>query len=156
MYLVLKLIHIVAVIAFLGNITTGLFWHSHAARTRDARILAHTMRGIILSDRLFTVPGVLGIILSGVVAAIVGSRPILGTGWILWTLILFGISGLIFSVRVAPLQRQLRDLAESGVQVGTFDYSRYRALAFRWEIWGAVATLTPFAGLVLMVLKPSL
>ena len=35
MYLPMKLLHIVAVIAFLGNIATGLFWHVHAARTRD-------------------------------------------------------------------------------------------------------------------------
>ena len=33
MYLLIKLLHVIAVIAFLGNITTGLFWHAHAART---------------------------------------------------------------------------------------------------------------------------
>ena len=38
---------------------------------------------------------------------------------------------------------------------GGFDYERYSALALRWEIWGAVALLTPVAGLALMVLKPS-
>ena len=51
MYLALKLLHVVAVIVFLGNITTGLFWHAHAARTRDPKLLAHTMDGIIRSDR---------------------------------------------------------------------------------------------------------
>ena len=51
MYLVLKLLHVAAVIAFLGNITTGLFWHRHAARTRDPKLLAFTMGGIIRSDR---------------------------------------------------------------------------------------------------------
>ena len=75
MYLVLKLLHVVAVIAFLGNITTGLFWHKHGARTRDPRILAHTMDGIIRADRLFTMPGVFAIILSGVAAAENNLRP---------------------------------------------------------------------------------
>src|SRR3970282_2657858 len=103
MYLLLKLFHIIAVIIFLGNITTGLFWHAHAARTRDPKLLAHTMDGIIRSDRLFTVPGVIGIIISGVAAAIYGNFPILRTGWILWTLVLFAVSGLIFFVRVATL-----------------------------------------------------
>lgn len=156
MYLLFKLVHIVAVIAFLGNIATGLFWHGHAARTRDPRILAHTMDGIIRSDRLFTVPGVVAIIISGVSAAIYGHLPILRTGWILWTLVLFSLSGLIFMLRVAPLQRQLRALAETGVQSGSFEYARYHALARRWEGWGAVALLAPVGGLVLMVLKPSL
>jgi uncharacterized membrane protein len=156
LYLLFKLLHVVAVIAFLGNITTGLFWHAHAKRTRDPKLLAFTMEGIIRSDRLFTLPGVLIIILSGVAAAMHGNFPILRTGWILWTLVLFTISGLAFMFRVAPLQRALRAMAEDGVRSGTFEYRRYHALALRWEIWGAVALLTPVAGLVLMVLKPNL
>lgn len=156
MYLLLKLLHLVAVIAFLGNITTGLFWHAHAARTREPKLLAHTMAGIIRSDRWFTTPGVIGIIVTGVAAAIYGGLPILGTAWIAWTLAAFAVSGLVFGLRVAPLQRQLLVLAADGVQSGSFDYSRYRALAIRWEAWGAVAVLAPCIGLVLMVLKPSL
>ena len=156
MYLLIKLLHVIAVIAFLGNITTGLFWHAHAARTRDPKLLAHTMDGIIRSDRLFTIPGVIGIIISGFVAAKYGGFPVLKTGWIAWTLAAFALSGLIFAIRVAPLQRQLYALAAASEQSGGFEYSRYRALAVRWEIWGAAALLTPFAGLVLMVLKPNL
>jgi uncharacterized membrane protein len=153
MYLALKLVHVVAVIIFLGNITTGLFWHAHAARTRDPKLLAHTMDGIIRSDRLFTLPGVLLIIAAGVALAIYGHFPLLRTGWILWTLVLFAISGIIFGSRVAPMQRELKAIAERGMQ-GNFDYPGYHALAIRWEIWGAVALLTPLIGLVLMVLKP--
>jgi uncharacterized membrane protein len=153
MYLALKLVHVVAVIIFLGNITTGLFWHAHAARTRDPKLLAHTMDGIIRSDRLFTMPGVLLIIAAGVGLAIYGHFPLLRTGWILWTLVLFGISGFIFGSRVAPMQRELKAIAERGMQ-GNFDYAGYSALATRWEIWGAIALATPVAGLALMILKP--
>jgi uncharacterized membrane protein len=153
-YLLLKLLHIAAVIAFIGNISTGLFWHRHGAHTRDAGILAHTMDGIIRSDRLFTTPGVIAIIAGGVALAMHSRTPILGTGWILWTLILFSIAGLLFIVRVAPLQRQLRALAQAGATSGQFDYAHYHALAVRWELWGLGALLTPLGGLVLMVLKP--
>ena len=154
MYLWLKLLHLVAVIAFLGNITTGLFWHAHAARTQDPKLLAHAMDGIIRSDRLFTIPGVIGILGSGVATAIVGKLPILETRWILWTIDLFSISGLAFILRVAPLQRELRALAQAASPTSSFDYAQYHRLASRWEIWGAVALLTPLAGLILMVLKP--
>jgi uncharacterized membrane protein len=153
MYLALKLAHLAAVIIFLGNITTGLFWHAHAARTRDPKLLAHTMDGIIRSDRLFTLPGVILIIAAGVALAVYGHFPLLKTGWILWTLVLFAISGIIFGSRVAPMQRELKAIAERGMQ-GHFDYRRYHTLAIRWEIWGGVALLTPAAGLALMVLKP--
>ena len=153
MYLVLKLVHVAAVIIFLGNIATGLFWHAHAARTRDPKLLAHTVGGIIRSDRLFTMPGVLLIIAAGVGLAIYGHFPLLRTGWILWTLVLFGISGIIFGSRVAPMQRELKAIAERGMQ-GNFDYASYHALAIRWEIWGAAALGAPLIGLALMVLKP--
>lgn len=152
----LKLVHIIAVIAFLGNITTGLFWHSFAARTRDPRILAHTMSGIIRSDRLFTIPGVIGIVGAGIATAVAGGYPLLHTGWILWTLVLFSISGLAFMTRVAPLQRELHALADAGAKAVAFDYERYHRLARRWEFWGGVALLTPVMGLFLMVLKPDL
>jgi uncharacterized membrane protein len=155
MYLVLKLLHVIAVVVFLGNITTGLFWHAHAARTRDPKLLAHTMDGIIRSDRLFTTPGVLGILAAGVALAIYGNFPMLRTGWILWTLVLFAISGAIFGMRIAPMQRQLRAMAQKGM-AGGFDYASYRALAVRWELWGALALTTPAIGMALMVLKPSL
>lgn len=156
MYLAIKLLHVIAVVAFLGNTTTGLFWHAHAARTRDPKLLAHTMDGIIRSDRIFTMPGVAGIVASGVAIAMLGGYPILSTGWIAWTLAAFTLSGLLFAVRVAPLQRQLLALATDGARTGGFEYSRYRTLAIRWELWGAAALLTPFAGLALMVLKPTL
>ena len=156
MYLWLKLVHVVSVIAFLGNITTGLFWHAHAARSREPALLAFTMRGIIRSDRLFTIPGVFGIILSGVGTAMLGHLPIMRTGWIWWTLMLFLVSGVVFVIRVAPLQRELLKLAEGGTLSASFDYPRYLGVARRWEMWGAIALVTPVVGLVLMVLKPAL
>jgi len=154
MYLMLKLVHIASVVAFLGNITTGLFWHAHAARTRDPRLLFHTMDGIIRSDRWFTLPGVLLIIVSGVGAAMLGGYPLLRTPWITISLALFSVSGVLFGVRVAPLQNQLREMARLGLESGTFDHVRYQALARRWEAWGLAALITPLLAMVLMVLKP--
>lgn len=154
MYLLAKLLHVTSVIIFLGNITTGLFWHAHAARSHDPRLLAHAVDGIIRSDRWFTLPGVAGIIVTGVWAALLAGLPILGTPWIFWSLLLFAASGLLFMSWVAPLQRRMSALAHRSVAAGAFDHAQYRALALRWELWGAAALLTPVAALALMVLKP--
>ena len=155
-YLAFKLFHIVAVILFLGNIVTGLFWKAHADRTRDPRVIAHTLEGIIRSDRWFTIPGVIAIVVGGFGTAIVGGTPILGTGWILWSLVLCTISGLAFSFKVAPLQRRLSALARTSVESSRFDWARYQALSRSWELWGLFALLTPAAAVVLMVMKPGL
>lgn len=154
MYTALKALHILAVAMFLGNIVTGLFWKAHADRTGDARIMAHTIEGIIRSDRWFTIPGVLAIVLSGVAGAIVGHIPILSTLWIWQSIVLFSISGVAFGFQVAPLQRRLLSLAQAAAGGGQLDAALYRRLSLRWELWGALAILTPLIALALMVAKP--
>ena len=156
LYLLLKTLHLIAVVMFLGNISTGIFWKEHADRTRDPRLIAHAIEGIILSDRLFTIPGVVLILVGGVSAAIIGGYPILRTGWILWSIGLFSISGAAFGMWVAPLQRRMATLMRAGAESGAPDWAAYQRLSRTWAISGAAALLAPAAALVLMVLKPSL
>ncbi len=156
MYLWLKLIHVLAVVMFIGNIVTGVFWHKHAERTRDPRLIAHAMAGVIRSDRLFTMPGVILILASGIYAAIQAGFPILGTRWILWTIVMFAIAGAVFMFKLGPLQRTMQKHAADGAASGTFDFASYQRLSRQWDFWGAIATLAPLVGLGLMVLKPAL
>jgi len=100
--------------------------------------------------------GVIVILVAGVGTAPAGSIPILGTGWILWSIGLFSISGLAFMFRLAPLQARLADLTRTGAESGQLDQPAYHALSRRWELWGLVATATPVLALLLMILKPSL
>jgi uncharacterized membrane protein len=154
MYPILKLLHVASVVLFLGNIITGLFWHAHAARTRDPRLIAHAMDGIIRADRWFTIPSVVMITLTGILAAIRAHLPLLHTPWITASLALFTLSGVMFVARVAPLQRRLHALAEAGTGSGGFDAAAYHRLARSWEFWGALALMTPLLAMALMVLKP--
>jgi len=153
-YLILKALHIVSVVLFLGNIITGVFWKIHADRTGDLRARAQALDGIIQSDRIFTVPGVILIIITGVWLAMTLHLPILGTKWILWALILFGISGVAFSVFVGPLQKKLLANARAGL-AGTWNEAEYQSLSKAWVVWGAIATTAPLVALFLMVLKPA-
>ena len=154
MYLALKLLHVAAAISFLGNITIGLFWQAFAARTRDPKILAHTLEGINRSDAFFTKPGAVLLLLSGLGIAYVGHFPILATGWILWTLVLFILAGATYGALASPLRRQMLELAQAGAQSGTFSFEAYSALSKRFHQRVAVALALPFVGLALMVFKP--
>ena len=152
MYQLLKLIHIFAVIIFMGNIITGLFWKMHADGTKNAAIIAHTMRGLIRADRWFTVPGVVVITAAGVYAAIQAGLPLLGTGWIFWSIVAFSLSGVAFGWKVAPLQKELLRMS-----TGTdLDWTTYRSKSLQWELWGLFATVMPLIAVVLMVWKPSM
>ena len=150
----MKLVHVLAVIMFLGNITTGVFWKAHADRTGDPRLIAHVMDGIIRSDRLFTIPGVIIMTITGFGAAGIGKLPVLRTDWILWSIVLFTISGIAFMAQLVPLQRRMRDLARGATSAETFDRAGYEALSRRWALWGFIALGAPLIAAGLMVLKP--
>ena len=153
MYQALKAIHVFAVILFMGNIITGLFWKLHADGTRDRATIAHTMRGLIRADRWFTVPGVVVITASGIVAAIRAGLPLLRTGWIFWSIVLFVLSGIAFAWKVAPLQAKLLRMTDGP---GEFDWRAYRATSLSWELWGLFAMLTPLGAVILMIWKPAI
>ena len=153
LYTWLKLFHIIAVIIFLGNIFTGLFWMRIAVKTKDVRIIHHSIRGVMLSDRYFTIPGVIFIIIAGIFTALVGNVPLIRTGWILWSLILFSISGIAFMWKVAPLQRKLSNLTSGSGDATLFDWTVFKKTFRDWELWGSVALLTPILALIMMVLK---
>ncbi len=153
-YTYLKLVHLLAVMLFLGNIITGLFWMREAVKTKDLKVVSFTIRGIIRSDRYFTVPGVIVITIAGIFAARYGNFPLIRTGWILWSIILFSISGLVFGFRVAPLQKQIEKLTR--VNEAEFDWMRFQKLLKAWDMWGLVATAAPLIAFGMMVLKKPL
>ena len=154
-YLLWKLLHVVSVVIFFGNIMAGLFWARRAHQSREFRLIALAFDNIIRSDRYFTVPGVIGILVGGFAAAIQGRFPILGTGWILWSIILFSISGVVFSAWLVPLQRRIAAFAAAGHE-SDVAWQTYEQMFVRWERWGVVAMVTPAIAIVLMVLKPAL
>jgi len=152
-YLVIKLIHVVFVIAFLGNLTIGLFWKMFAEKTKDKDKIAFAFKGIIKADRYFTIPGVIGITLFGIAGAMHAKIPILGTGWILWSIILFTISGVAFMAKLVPLQKKLAALASDREK---FNWDEYHKLAKQWDLWGYVALITLWVAVIFMVIKPNI
>jgi uncharacterized membrane protein len=154
LYLLLKSLHIISVVLFLGNIITGVFWKAHADRSGDLRARAQALDGIIASDRWFTMPGVFAIIITGVSIALLAHIPILGTPWILWSIVLFTVSGAAFGAFVGPLQKKLLSTVRAGIE-GHWDPAAYESLSHRWMIWGAVSTGAPLLAVFLMVLKPA-
>jgi uncharacterized membrane protein len=154
LYLAVKSLHVLSVVLFLGNIITGVFWKMHADRSDSLVVRAQVLAGIIGSDRVFTLPAVGLIIVTGVLAALMAHVPILGTAWIVLGLGLFLLSGMAFSMRVGPLQKKLLACVEAGI-AGQWDPAAYERLSRDWQFWGAVATGAPLIVVFLMVFKPT-
>ena len=150
-YLVYKLLHITAVIIFLGNIFTGLFWMKQANRTNNLSIISFAIRSLIISDKWFTIPGVIVITAGGISGAIQGGIPLLKTGWIFWSIVLFTLSGIVFSAKLIPLQKKIYKVTL--VAEADFNRELYHTCLKQWEAWGFIALLTPVLAMVMMILK---
>ncbi len=152
-YALLKVLHILAVVLFLGNIFTGIYWMSIAMKTRDIRIVHHTIKGVMKSDRLFTIPGVILITVGGIFTAAKGGIPVFKTGWILWSIIMFTLSGIAFGWKIAPLQKKLSKLSEHQEALSEPAWKTLKDTYWSWEMWGLFALITPLLALIMMTMK---
>jgi uncharacterized membrane protein len=149
-YLVLKAIHVMATIIFLGNITLAPFWKAQAEKSKDIKKIADAFAGIILADKYFTMPGVTVLLIFGIGGALHGGFNLIEVGWIFWSIIMIIISATIFMAKVGPLQKQILELASDESK---FNWDEYQKLARQWSIWGWIATITPWFALTMMVMK---
>ena len=152
-YIILVLIHIMAVIIFLGNITITPFWKLQAEKTKDRLNVLNTWEGIIRADRFFTMPGVIILLIFGIGAALHGGFNLINTGWIFWSIIMYIISGVAFMAKVVPIQKKIVALVKDEAKFGWDEYSK---LTKHWDVWSSLATITPWIAVILMVLKPNI
>jgi uncharacterized membrane protein len=117
-YFILVLIHVMAVIIFLGNITITPFWKLQAEKTKDRLHILNTWEGIIRADRFFTMPGVTILLIFGISAALHGGFNLISTGWIFWSIIMYIISGATFMASVVPIQKKIVALAKDEAKFG--------------------------------------
>ncbi|HYD61301.1 MAG TPA: DUF2269 family protein [Noviherbaspirillum sp.] len=54
----IKTLHILGAMLFLGNIIVSAFWKAFADRTNDAGIIRYATRLVILTDIVFTAGGI--------------------------------------------------------------------------------------------------
>lgn len=155
MYLILKFVHVLAVMIFVGNISVGILWHTIGDSTRDPRIIAHTVKGILLADKIFTIPAIIVLLIAGIGTAEAGHLSILGTGWILWSIILFIISGIAFGP-VSRSQRRMLAVAQTALTSGVMNWEDYDRFARTWNVAGTIALVAPLVAVLFMVIKPLL
>jgi uncharacterized membrane protein len=96
MYLAFKVIHLLGVVLFLGNIIVTAVWKTLADRTREPRTIAYAQRLVTVTDWIFTLGGIVLILVGGYgMVANAGLDP-LGQTWLIWGQGLFIASAVIW------------------------------------------------------------
>jgi uncharacterized membrane protein len=153
LHIVLKLIHILGAMVLFGTGLGIAFFMVVAHRTRDAALIAHTARTVVIADAVFTATAVIVQPVSG--AALIW---LLGYSWrepwIVGSLALYLLAGLWW-LPVVWIQLRLRDLAAEAARRGEAPSAEYRKLFSIWFALGWPAFLSVIAIVVLMIAKPS-
>jgi len=151
-YPLLKALHVLGAVLFVGNIIVTAVWKSLADRTRNAVVIGFSQRLVTLTDIVFTAVG-------AVLLATTGSVMAMRLGgfhdtWLVWGVALFAVAGITWLVVLVPVQTLQARLARGFAHGGTIP-PRYWTLGRIWMAGGIVATVLPLAALFVMVLKPA-
>jgi len=147
------LLHIVGVVLFLGNIVTAAFWKVRADLQGNPAVIHQTAKNVMLADWVFTLPGLVLIIVSGDLMAAEAGFSLPGMGWLTLSLILFAATGVIWLAILLPMQRAMIRHSAAALAAGTISEA-YRRASRRWNMFGIAATVLPVVVLYLMVYKP--
>ena len=103
-YLIIRFLHIVSAIVFIGGVFARQLLRSFAEKTDDVRNFVALNQAVGRIETFMVMPGNLGVILFGVILALITGSPILGflqgasKNWLLVTIIL-----LVFGVLTVPV-----------------------------------------------------
>ena len=151
---ILVTIHIISAVLFVGNMITATFWKMRADRSGNLDTIVITTQGLLKADYMFTLPGIVGLLATGIAMVGITNWARFEEPWLSISLIMLIITGLIWTALLLPLQKRMVRLAQLGAASGIPDPG-YAQASKRWAMFGGIATLLPIVILFLMVLKPS-
>ena len=154
LYDALKIAHILGATVLLGTGAGIAFFMVMAHRTKDAALVAHTAGVVVVADYLFTASAVVIQPITGAALAHLTGQPLL-SGWIFWSLALYGVTGA-FWLPVVWMQSRMRDLARAAAAAGEPLPPAYHRLYRWWFAFGFPAFAAVLGIVVLMVTKPAL
>lgn len=144
-----KLMHIVGVVIFLGNLIAGPLWVAFAYFHADRRMLAFAATTLAAADIWLTVPGVQLTVWNGICLA-----PVFGgvraQPWLLEAVGLVAVAAALALAIVLPIQERFVRACVAG------DEPAIRRGLVQWSVWGTLVTVPFGLATWLMVAKAPL
>jgi uncharacterized membrane protein len=142
----LKTVHVLAAILFVGNVIVTGVWAQMSFNARRSTDFLLAARAIVVTDWWFSVGAGSVLVQSGIWLAFSRGMPIWGTPWIRQAIIALALSTVLWVAVVVPAQRTMKRVARDPVGLE----AAYR----RWGITGWTATIPLVYAVWCMVAKP--
>jgi uncharacterized membrane protein len=154
LYFGLKFLHIIGAAVLLGTGAGIAFFMLMAHLGKSPAVIAGVSGIVVIADFIFTATAVVAQPVTGVLLArTVGYS--LSEGWIVWSIILYLITGG-FWLPVVWMQMRMRDLAAQAVKDGSPLPPAYHSLFWLWFAFGFPAFAAVIAIFWLMIVRPPL
>jgi len=150
-FLLVKTLHVLAAVLFMGFGLASFFYKALAFRTRNAEIVRWCDRQIVLADWIFTVPSGLALPATGAFLAWGYGLP-WKTGWVLMGIAGYAIAGLTW-LPAARLQLVMRRLSERAVATRQPLPPEYGSALRAWRLLGVPSFLGTMVALWAMISK---
>ena len=124
-----------------------------ANKTGNPVIIAFAQRQVTLTDYVFTAGGAAILFVAGVVNAMIHEIEIMQIKWLVWGVVLFSLSGLIWVFILIPIQRKQAKASREFSIDGAIPENYWRR-EFWWYVFGIIAIILPLLNLYWMVFKP--
>ena len=152
--LLLKLIHVLSATVLFGTGIGIAYFMLMAYRTRDASIIAHTSRMVVIADAAFVAN-------AAIIQPVSGAQLALAIGYTLsesWIVASFALYAVVLAcwLPVLWLQAQMRNMARVAAEEGADLPERYHRLFRIWFVLGWPALVSMIAIFALMIFKPAL
>jgi uncharacterized membrane protein len=123
-YLVIKFLHVISTMIFVGGIFGRQLVRAYAKKTEDVQIFAALTQGAGRIENIMIIPGNLAVILSGLILALMGGYPLFGflqgasQNWLLLSNILLIVGLALVPTIFIPRGKKFDPVLEAALAEG--------------------------------------
>jgi len=141
-----KILHIIGVVLFMGNMIVGPIWFMYAYLSKDKTLLKFAAKLLELTDIYLTIPGIALTIINGLyLASVYGGTK--NQPWLFYSIILLFVMWAL-SIPLICLQEKMYQSLDK-----EFDLKIINTLLIRWSILGTFVMIPPSVIFYLMIVK---
>jgi uncharacterized membrane protein len=146
----MKILHVLAVVVLLGNLLMAPFWRKRLAALGGAQARAAANRSVRVADLMFTLPGWVVVLATGIMLIIY--RGMQG-GWLHLSLLLFLGWLILWHVLVLRARKAMIAQAEEATSGGQapVELAQHER---QWQQWSYISAGIVVLILILMVMRP--
>src|SRR6266581_158513 len=153
MYWLMKILHVLAVVVLLGNLLMAPFWRKRLAAVGGAQARAAATRSVRVADLIFTLPGWVVVLATGIVLLITRGWPS-PHGWLDLSLALFLGWLVLWHVLVLRARKAMlvqADEVAASPQIPTERVTELAQHERQWQWWSSLSAAIVILILILMV-----